>query len=149
MNTEKAVKLFLAAIEARFDEICAKDGRGRTGGRLCVAFKGTVLGTFEIGKLRPTDDLAGWSRECVEKVVRLLANPHTNSAYQTMEYGNKKYGGGVQLGDWAFGFAGLFFEVHNENVCLIGLASVYGPLPDEFLDLIVQCSNNSYRGEFW
>lgn len=148
MNEEQAVKLFLAAIEARFTAICARDNRQRTGGWLCVAYKGVVLGTYQIGTFGPKDDSASWLRNCQEKVARLLANPHTNSAYQTREFDNKKYGGGVQLGDWTFGFSGLS-EIHDENVCLVGLTSVYGTLPAEFLDLVVQCSNNPYRGVFW
>lgn len=146
---QKALIIILAAIDRWFTAICVKDGRGRTGGYLCVAYKGVVLGTFKIGgPFGPKDDWASWLKNCQEKVMRLLANPGTSSAYQTRDSENGKYGGGVQLGDWTLGFSGLS-EIHDENVCLIGLTSVYGKLPDEFLDLIVQCSQNSYRGVFW
>ena len=100
MNEKRETGWILVAIDRWFTAICTKDGHGRTGGYLCVAHKGVVLGTFKIGEIGPNDNWASWLKNCQEKVMRLLANPHTSSAYQTRDFDNKKYGGGVQLGDW-------------------------------------------------
>lgn len=141
--------LIMAALEGKVKELCKEDGRGRTGFYTSVYHHGIHEMTFLTGDVVSREA----SKKCIfhaqEKSARLVANRHTHSAFQTRNEKKGSYGGGVQLVEWAISASGLS-PLGEENASLIGLQALYGrPLPAEFLDLVVQCSNNPYRGVFW
>lgn len=94
-------------IEGLFETACNIDGRGRTGGILCVADSNGILLLIPQGEILNEDKRAQYNDHCQEKAFRLLRNKGHISSWQSRDCDNKKYGGAVLAGSLAFSFSGL------------------------------------------
>jgi len=90
-------------------EACKIDGRGRTGGCLCVADElGNVLICEQIGTVDDIEALAKYRRNCKEKALRTIVHLDHVSSWESRDEQAEKWGGGIKTDTgFAFAFSGL------------------------------------------
>jgi hypothetical protein len=94
----------------------AREGAETTGGYFCVADKhtGTPLLTFVVGQPKVG---TGTRHNAQEKCLRISQNPGHISSWQSRDFDNKKYGGGIITSLYIIAYSGDK-EHHDEAICV-------------------------------
>jgi hypothetical protein len=104
------------------------------------SLSGQVLLGEKINEPNPPEKLEGWNINALEKTRRLSLNPEHVSAYETRDYANKRYGGGIRAHEYLLGFSGMP-EQADEALC-VGIALCMGWLSLDQAATIFRISDN-------
>ena len=122
------------------------DGRGRTGGYLCVADSLGILLVCQIGDLDAAKAFQYFT-VCQEKAKRLMENGHISS-WQSRDPDTKKYGGGVRTdNDVIFSFSGLTEHLDEALTAAVASLTKARLSPERWAE-ISEISRNPYMNNY-
>ncbi len=108
------------------------------------SLEGQLLLGEKINNPDPAEKLPSWTTNALEKTNRLSKNPDHVSAWQTRDFDNKSYGGGIKALAHLLGFSGM--PEHADEALLVGTGLCMGWLTLEQAVTIFGISGND-RGK--
>ena len=148
MDRKEKERSYLCDVKKIADAILPEaikiDGRGRTGGYLCITNPfGTILALLLIGHVKDESEAQKYRENAQKKVVRLHLNPGHISGWQTRNEEKKDWGGSIRdKAGHIYGFSG-FNELVDEA---FSTAVAYGlcdsEMPEELQNAIASISGN-------
>jgi hypothetical protein len=123
------------------------DGRGRTGGYLCVATKDGFQMILLVGEVADQDAVVRYRKNCEEKALRLIFGTAGFSSWETRDESKGMYGGGVRgCCDVVIAFSG--FSEHVDEAFSATIMFRAGYLSQHQWEEIQSISQNPYMKKF-
>jgi hypothetical protein len=104
------------------------------------AITGIVVFSCMIGNCADMENMKRYCKNALDKTERLFMNPDDVSAWQSRDFGNKKYGGAFRIGDLIIGGSGL--PEFGDEGTLLWTTKYLGWAKEEEVEEILALSEN-------